>query len=305
MHSWFETKEYIEVHTPCLVSLPGTEVHLQYFELKQSVGSSVFLRSSPEIQMKRLLKANVEAIYELAPSFRKGDFGAWHSPEFLMLEWYKKGLSFKGMMDETIELICHLSHELQKVVPNCPCWQMSDFKILTVGEAFMKYANLELIDGDPDLQKKAVRSGVLSCIEGAPDFETNFFKIMLEKIEPALKALKLCVLKDFPASMAILSEVEGPIAKRFEIYINGIELCNAFLEELDPSLNRARIQAALKERKELNYPLMALPLEFLEDLTELAKQEIVVSGNALGIERLLAILLGSDLSQVQAFYSKD
>ncbi len=301
IREWFAAKHYLEVHSPNLVATPGTEVHLQYFKVLDPHRNPRFLRSSPELSLKRYLSKGVEALFELAPSFRRGDQGTWHSPEFLMLEWYKRGLSYSGMISETIELVCFLSEGLARRKRATNVLKYDEFRILTLGEAFEEFVGFPLIDGDPYLQVKARQAGILSCLEGAGDFETNFFKILLERIEPALAKLGPCILKDYPASMAILSKVEGQVAQRFELYLNGVELCNAFCEELSPKLNLDRIKQANRQRQGLDYDVPAIPEAFLEDLKAAVFREQVYSGNALGVERLLACLTEANFRELNPF----
>jgi lysyl-tRNA synthetase class 2 len=122
---------------------------------------------------------------------------------------------------------------------------------MSVDEAFREFGGLSLIDLDPGLARKARELGISSVGED-DDFETAYFKILVERVEPRLERLGGVVLYDYPASQAVLAKVEGDRAKRFEFYLGGVELCNAFLELIDPAENRRRIEAAYARRGELS-----------------------------------------------------
>lgn len=293
IRGFFEAKGYLEVDTPILVKTPGTETYLRYFETKWLDHTHrphpLWLRSSPEIHMKKLCAQGHDKIFQMAPCFRnQGELSDWHNPEFTMLEWYEKNKTFSDLMDDTEQLITQ-SFEIVRSALNI---KHSDFSFtrISVHEAFERFCNVHLIDQDPELPSKLARQGIESISEN-DDFESAFFKALLERVEPALSKLQAVTLFDYPASQAALSKVEGTKAKRMETYINGIELSNGFLELLDPTENQKRIQDSNVTRQKLGFEVPYEDEDFYESMKILQDQQQPLIGNALGFDRLLALIL--------------
>ncbi len=288
IRNFFGQRDYLEVDTPIAVLVPGTEVHLRYFKTEwhdvRGCPHPLYLRSSPELHMKRVLTQGVPKIFQLAPSFRNhGEVSDWHHPEFTMLEWYEAGISFNDFMMQTESLLreTHVAMGSALLMPKT-------FTKISVTEAFKEWAGIDLIDQDPNLGELGCLKGIFS-VNRTDDFETAFFKILLDSIEPKLKELKGAILYDYPPSQAALSVVRDGVAKRFEFYIHGIELCNAFEELLDPRQNLKRFEESNKQRAAHGYEVPGVDHEFLSNLSRGLPQ---CSGNALGFDRWLAMLLG-------------
>ena len=296
---FFETRGYLEVQTPILVRVPGAEVNLDYFSSEwediDGYKQKMYLRSSPELHLKRLINEGMDKIFEIAPSFRnKGERLNWHNPEFLMLEWYERDLGFDQMMDMTEELILFLWDQMKEKYPDRVIARPGRFKRISMREAFLSWAGVELIDEDSQLWLKAKKQGVLS-IKDNDDFETSFFKILIEKIEPRLKKEGCCILYDYPASQAALSVVDGKVAKREEFYINGVEISNAFLELAGYQKNKQRI--SMINQKRILRSKEVFDLDFKDGYFNSFLNPTsfkICSGNALGIQRLLSCILGED-----------
>lgn len=296
IRNFFDAREYIEVQTPILTSHPGAEVYLDYFQTswQQYVGHDrrdLFLRSSPELFLKSLLLEGHEKIYEIGSCFRNGsEFGPWHHPEFTMLEFYQQGVSYEDFMKLTAELFGYLAAELNQV--GCDVAELCfDFELIykiSVFDAFKQYLHIDLVDKDPDLAKK-VSAKLCPSIKKTDDFETAYYKCILEVLEPVFKSKDVVLFYDFPPSQAALSEKLGGVAKRFEYYINGVEVSNAFLELSDKERNKSRMQEINDKRKILNkshidYDSPPLPL--------LQKNLPLSCGNAIGVDRLISLLTG-------------
>jgi elongation factor P--(R)-beta-lysine ligase len=297
IRGFFKARGYLEIDTPIVVPAPGTEIYLDYFPTRwddfKGQGHELFLRSSPELHMKQALADGCPKIYQMAPCFRNGgEFAEWHHPEFTMLEWYEAGIGFEDFVQQTEDLLVTTIEAMAlplralgitglTVPPKMPR--------LSVYEAFERFAKIKLADKDEGLAAKAIAAGVNSVTK-ADDFETAFFKILIEKIEPGLVTLGPSVLWDYPPSQAALSRVEGGRAKRFEIYWNRVELCNGFFELLDPQENRRRIQEANCRRLQLG---KVTPFEDTGFIAALDKGIPPSCGNALGFDRWLAILAGA------------
>jgi lysyl-tRNA synthetase class 2 len=334
------------VDTPLLVVCPGVEVHLGYFSSAwvDAAGRehTLFLRSSPELHMKRALAIGLRRIFQIATCFRNGgELTPWHHPEFTMLEWYEAGIGFEAIIDQTEDLLRFTREELASSLPGSVTLRLPPrFRRLSVEEAFKEFGGLSLVDGDPGLARKACELGIPTVLED-DDFETAYFKILVERVEPGLAGLGGAVLYDYPASQAVLAKVEGGWAKRFEFYLGGVEICNGFLELTDPAENRRRIEGAYARRAELlsgdasardkgetgrdgscsNAPRPGLlPVPAPGSLPELAPEPAPdeeffraleagippCAGNALGFDRWLALLLGLEgIARVIPFRESD
>ncbi|NRA45643.1 MAG: hypothetical protein HRU09_11865 [Oligoflexales bacterium] len=301
----FEKNKYLEVDTPIGVLCPGTEVHLDYFETNwldyRGKSHALSLRSSPELHMKQVLSHGLPRIFQFAPCFRNGgELSEWHNPEFIMLEWYEVGISFEGFIDETERLLrsshATLSDRFGEEVIQLKFPEKLQY--FTLASAFEEFAGIKLIDGDVDLAAKARQAGLHSPAKN-DDFETAFFKVLIERIEPELARFPAVVLYDYPPSQAALARVEGGYAKRFEFYFHGVELCNGFFELLGSDDNRQRIRESNAQRAELGKPV---PNEDEAFYAALDHGIPPCCGNALGFERWLAVLLGArSLDQVMPF----
>jgi elongation factor P--(R)-beta-lysine ligase len=292
---FFHREDYLEVETPIVVSCPGTELHLDYFETTilnfEQIPQIAWLRSSPEIHLKKLLACGYSRIFELARCFRNcEEKSSWHHHEFNLLEWYQEGISFDNFMQQTYDYLkfCYENLKIEKLC--APSFSLpNNFLKISIYEAFNKYCGFDLIDLDPDIALKAKKNDIYS-VKVTDDFETAFFKILLEKIEPELKTERAIFLYDYPPSQAALAKIKGNRAKRFELYIDGIELCNAFLEETDPRENRIRIQETNKKRQALRKPIPCEDEDFYSAIEAIKGK--TYCGNALGFDRWLSILMG-------------
>jgi lysyl-tRNA synthetase class 2 len=293
---YFSQRGYFEVDTPVITICPGTEVHLQYFDTSwvDSQGShhNRFLRSSPELHMKRIVARGIGKVFQLGPCFRNhGELSPWHNPEFFMLEWYQVGQSYMGLIDET-ENFLRETAEAMASVTGVASNRILPVKIerLKVADAFLEFAKIPMIDGDPELARKAIAAGVIS-VRPSDDFETSFFKILIEVIEPALEKLGACVLYDYPPSQAALAVVDQGRACRFEFYAGRVELCNGFYELTGEQENRNRALEAMNARRACGYDEVPLDEEFFKDMSAFSSP---CGGNALGFDRWLTLLSGGE-----------
>lgn len=293
---FFETQQYEEIQTPILVPCPGTELHLNYFKSEwmnyDHSKLDLWLRSSPELHMKQALATlDFHAIFQFATCFRNfGECSHWHHPEFMMVEWYKTGITFDAYIQETQDLLSYsLAYMKDRLGKDIAGLTLGPIQKLTVKEAFLEFAGVVLMDQDPDLAKKVQGKGSqFISIQAKDDFETAYFKILIDIIEPALTKMQSCILYDYPPSQAALARVENGVAKRFEFYIQGVELCNGFDELVNPDENRKRIAETQKMRKHLGKEVTR------EDEDFYAAMDIGLApccGNALGFDRWLALIL--------------
>ena len=296
IRNFFGHRDYLEIDTPIAVICPGTEVHLQYFRTQwedfRGQSHAYFLRSSPELHMKQALALGAHRIFQMAPCFRNGgELAQWHHPEFTMLEWYEAHLSFDSFMTQTEELLRETLAQVSPLARSLgltPIDLPKKFGRITVAEAFERFAQINLIDLDENLAAKGIAQGALS-LRPDDDFETAYFKILIEKIEPGLAASGAVILYDYPPSQAALATVRDGKAKRCEVYIGRVELANGFEELLDSNLNQDRIRESHIRRSQLGSDV---PEEDLDFYAALSQGIPPCCGNALGLDRWLAVLLG-------------
>ena len=300
VRDFFGTRGGLEIDTPVVVPAPGTEIYLRYFPTAwkdvRGKDHALFLRSSPELHMKQAMAEGAKQVFQLAPCFRSGgELASWHHPEFTMLEWYERDIGYGQFINQTEDLLRHTLERMKKVAEiRLP----ARLPRLTVAEAFHQFAGIRLVDGDPELARVAKAAGCPS-VRGSEDFETAFFKVLLDKVEPGIQTLGSVVLTDYPPSQAALAVVKDGVAKRFEFYVNGVELSNGFEELLDAKANRQRIDEANGKRRALGFEIPGDDPAFHRAM---AKGLPPCCGNALGFDRWLALILGeTNLDRVIPF----
>lgn len=280
IREWFRMQEFVEVETPVLTRTPGQEPHLSVFETRAQTASGVddaYFITSPEYALKKLLAAGFPKIFELARCFRNNEpTGVLHNPEFTMLEWYRADTDYQGIMNDVEQMVSWIARELWKI-KDFDCKIKVDltapWERLSVKDAFACYASV-------DIEKEFERS----------DFEDWFFKTFLTRIEQKLGKERPTILYDYPACMAALARLKQDdprYAERFEVYVNGIELANAFSELTDPDEQRKRFLHEQEQRKADGKPVYPLDESFLSALSEMPR----CGGIALGVDRLAMCLL--------------
>lgn len=299
LRQFFAERAFVEVDTPLLVPAPGLEVHLDAVP----VGPGGYLITSPEFQMKRLLCAGFPRIYTVCKSFRANERGHLHSSEFTMLEWYRAFVGIEHILRDTETLVASLcvavrgtssiamvdDRGAQRTIDVTPPWIQ-----MTVADAWRAHAGIEL-DGDEDadaLRTKVRRAGI--DIGTATRWDDVFYTVFVDRVEPALAAMdRPVVLVDWPARLPALArrKPDDPRwVERFEVYIGGVELCNAYGELTDPVEQRARCAADLAARDTRGLSSYPLDERFLSALDEGLPP---CAGIALGVDRLFMLLTGS------------
>jgi lysyl-tRNA synthetase class 2 len=251
------------------------------------------LHTSPEFPMKRLLAAGSGDIWQLARVFRDGERGRLHHPEFTLLEWYRVGWDHHRLMGEVAELVTGLldDHRLGPV------------ETLTYREAFVAHAGLDPFTADRATWRDAASRHGIDCA-GLDDADLDGWRdlLLVHAVEPNLGQGRLTFLHDYPASQAALARArdgDPPLAERFELYWQGIELANGFHELTDPAEQRRRIVADLARRSTLGLPAVPVDDRLLAALDHGLP---ACAGVAVGIDRLLMLKLGLDsIDQVLAF----
>jgi lysyl-tRNA synthetase class 2 len=296
--SFFAARGYQEVETPYAVPAPGEEVHLRSFATQfrttAGVAHPLWLHTSPEFAMKRLLAAGSGPIFQLARVWRNEEGSARHAPEFTMLEWYRPGAGFASLMDETE---AYLRAVLPPVVTaNGITTSLARFERLTVAEAFGRFAGVDVLASAGDAAALARDAG--AALRAGEDWEDLYFRLMLERVEPHLGRDHPTFLTHWPAAQAALARrdpADPCVALRFEIYVCGLELANAFEELTDPAEQRARFVADRARRHGLFGEDWPMDEDFLQSLAALP----ACAGIALGFDRLAMLTSGArDIAQV-------
>lgn len=293
VRAFFRARGYLEVETPYAVPVPGEEVHLRPARLAEPLdgpeGRRRFLHTSPEFAMKRLLAAGAGPIFQLARVWRLGDESPLHAPEFTLLEWYRPGFGLDDLIEETFAL-------LRATLPPEVSWggrsnRLDAYERLSVPEAFARHAGVDLLAHLDDRDALAAAAGITP--RPAETWQDVFFRILIERIEPELGRTRPTFLTHWPRSEAALARLDPAdprLALRFELFVCGIELANAFVELTDAEEQRRRFLADRALRARL-YGDEGWPLD--EDFLAALPAMPEAAGIALGFDRLALLATGA------------
>ncbi|MFO7534957.1 MAG: EF-P lysine aminoacylase EpmA [Kiritimatiellia bacterium] len=280
IRSFFITRDFLEVETPVRVSTPALELHID----AESSGAA-WLRTSPELHMKRLLAAGYPRLFQIGPCFRAGERGRFHHPEYTMLEWYRAGADNTAILADMRDLLRQAAREVlggsRLPAVSGPVDVGAAWAVLTVSEAFRTFAGW-----DP-----------------AEAYDADRFDLdLMQKVEPALPRDRPCVLTEYPAAAAALARLkpgDARVAERWELYAGGVELANAYTELTDPDEQESRFHECAEARRRLGKTLYPLDRAFLGALRSGMPP---CAGVALGVDRLAMLFAGAEsLDGVMAF----
>jgi len=279
IRSFFIDRGYLEVETPHRIPANAPEPHIDAV-----ASGTCALHTSPELAMKRMLAAGYEQLFQICRVWREGERGQFHLPEFTLLEWYRTGIDYNALMNECMELLfvlvpegklCRRGRTIELAMP----WQK-----LTVAEAFTQYASMEL--------NQALATN-------------RFEEILTSEVEPHLGKQKPTFLTEYPSSLAALARTkpgEPQVAERFELYIDGLELANAFSELTDAEEQRHRFEADEELRRTAGKAPYPLPEKFLAELATMPE----AAGIAFGLDRLIMLITETEkIDDVVAFGPDD
>ncbi|WP_406871139.1 EF-P lysine aminoacylase EpmA [Thioclava sp. 'Guangxiensis'] len=305
LRQWFADQDFLETDPACLQTSPGNEAHLHAFATDllghDGVAHRMYLHTSPEFTMKKILAAGEPRIFAFAHVWRNREAGTRHSAEFTMLEWYRAGEPYDRLIEDAHAMLAiatracgadHLQYRGMTCDPFAPVERIS------VAQAFQTYAGIDLLaschaDGTTDraaLAAECARVGfAIAEDDGWSDIVS---KVLVDRVEPHLGHGRITVLDRYPTAEAALARpcADDPReAERFELYACGVELANAFGELTDPAEQRRRFEAEMDEKERIYGERYPLDEEFLQAL-ELMPD---ASGIALGFDRLVMLATGA------------
>ncbi|WP_257460594.1 EF-P lysine aminoacylase EpmA [Archangium lipolyticum] len=294
---------YLEVDTPLLIPAPGMEPHITAFEVpfvpETDVGQrrTLYLHTSPEYAMKRLLADGAGPIFQICKVFRNGEVSKTHNPEFTMLEFYRPQADYHAIMADLEGALA----EADRAVGGGGFFSQTPYERLSVRDAVLRATGVDL-RACPDgasLKRAAEAAGVRTG--DATLFDDVFFHLFLQKVEGTLGWERPTYLTEYPASMASLARLkpgDPSVAERTELYARGLELANGFSELTDPVEQRARLLEEQEFRRKADRAVYPLDERFLDAVGRMPPS----AGIAVGLDRILMLLLGVEsISDVLLF----
>ncbi len=290
IRDFFAQREVLEVETPALSAATVTDPHLASLAVPAGPEGTLFLQTSPEFAMKRLLAAYGVPNYQIARAFRSDEAGRRHNLEFTLLEWYRPGFDHHRLMDEVEDLL----RGLLGVGPA----ERVGYSVL-----FRRHVGLDPVEADePSLAARAMTHGLSSTAAVAMDRDGCLDFLFSHVVQPALDPARPVFVYDFPASQAALARIRPdpvPVAERFEVFLAGMELANGYHELNDAEEQAARFVADLERRRCLGLPEPAPDGRLLAALRHGLPD---CAGVALGVDRLVMAATGaSHIREVMAF----
>ena len=283
IRAFFKAQDFLEVDTPIRAPAVIPEANIEVYE-----SEGWYLAASPELHMKRLLAAGYDKLFQFSHCFRKSDRGLWHNPEFILLEWYRKGFGYLSMIHDMEQMTAAVADNLGmgstityrgRKIDITPPWQR-----ITVRDAFINTS-----EWDPVTYYDPVR------------FDVEF----IARVLPSFSPDRPTVLLDYPAPAASLAKLKPEnrlVAERAEVFIGGLELANAYSELTDAGEQAVRFKDAIDEIKQERGKEMEAPHRFLDAVTRLPE----CGGIALGVDRLAMLFCdAASIDEVMAFTSDD
>ena len=296
VRDYFASRQVLEVQTPLLSASAVSEPQIESIAAAPQQGPALYLQTSPEYPMKRLLAAGIGDCYEVCPVFRDGESGRQHNPEFTMIEWYRVGFGVAELQPD-VDRLLRAAIEGLRVLP--PARQV------TYREAIGETCGLDCATAGPrEVEAVLLDRGVAPLAAGEQDRDSWLDLLMATVVGPGLGRDGPVFVRDYPASQAALARVRDsgdgwPVAERFELYLDGIELANGFHELGDVLEQRRRFTQDLQKRQQRGQRLAPLDERFLAALAEGLPD---CAGVALGFDRLVMVALGlASIDDAMAF----
>lgn len=286
----FAASGALEVETPSLSRTGVTDVHLASVAA-EVCGQRYFLHTSPEYAMKRLLAAGYGDLWQIARVYRDGESGRWHSPEFTLVEWYRLGMNHHALMEDVERLMAALLRTNRNLEAT---------ERLSYAQAVERHAGLDAFAATPSaIIERLSQAGIDVPAGLETDRDACLDLLVGTVVGPQLGSNRLTFVYDYPASQAALARIRGPVASRFELYLDGLELANGFHELGDAAEQRARFMQDLETRRQRGLPTMPVDEHFLAALEHGLPD---CAGVALGFDRVMMCATGARrIEEVVAF----
>ncbi|MFN4191375.1 MAG: EF-P lysine aminoacylase EpmA [Tabrizicola sp.] len=305
LRAWLAEAGFTEVDPAALATSPGNEAHLHGFATR-AIGTDglprpMYLHTSPEFAMKKLLAAGETRIHAFSHVWRNRERGPLHSPEFTMLEWYRAGETYEVLMADTMAFLRLAAREAGAKVLRCRdrvCDPFLEPERLSVAEAFMVHAGVDLMasiraDGATDPERLAAELDRIGLRRAADDTWSDMLsRVLSEKVEPKLGDGRVTILDRYPAAEAALARKlpgDARVAERFEVYACGVELANGFGELTDAVEQRRRFEAEMAEKARVYGESYPLDEDFLAALQAMP----AAAGIAMGFDRVVMLATGA------------
>ncbi|MBT4541808.1 MAG: EF-P lysine aminoacylase GenX [Candidatus Magasanikbacteria bacterium] len=285
IREFFWEKGFLEVEVPLIVRHPGQEPNLSPMEVivkdERNKEYQGYLHTSPEYALKKVLAAGYTNVFSLGKCFRNNEsFGGDHNPEFTMLEWYRKEVDFHALMDDCEKMYIHIEKKVHKKIKEV------SWKRLHMRDLWKQYigVNLDMYQTTEAIFALCKQKGY--TVDEKETYEALFYRIFLNEIEPKIKEIPFLIIHHYPKQMASLARIskEDPLyAERFELYIDGVEIANAFSELTDKEEQKQRLKKEQQQRKEEQKETYEVDNDFIDAVGQLP----ACAGIALGVDRLV------------------
>lgn len=274
IREFFASQGVVEVHTPKLLENPTTDVYIDSLsvEINRGIGLSQmrYLHTSPELEMKKLIASGSGDIYQICTVFRDNEQGEQNTNEFSLLEYYRLGFDMHQLIDDVANLLKKLGFA-------------DPIRKISYAQAFLEFADIDILNTDfitlKDIAKKHQLSSDFEWIE---DLQIFLFTYL---VEPKLAQIPICFVYDYPSGQSALAKVCDGVARRFELYINGVEIANGYDELQTQGDYQTQFEREIKKRQLLKKQATAIDNKFLKHLDNPLPQ---CSGVAIGLDRMLS-----------------
>ena len=305
IRAWFNERGFVEVETACLQVSPGNETHLHAFKT-EAIGTDLarrylYLHTSPEFAMKKLLAAGEEKIFTFAPVFRNREQGALHAPEFMMLEWYRAGERYESLWNDCAALLkiaAETTGHTDWAYRGRTCEPLKKYDWLTLNQAFWQFTDIPLHDTYDatrvDRDALAHHAKAQGFHVGSEDTWSDIFsRVLTQEIEAGLGNFQPDMLCEYPVHEAALARplpADPKVAERFELYVCGVELANGFGELNDPTEQRRRFEKWMDDKERIYGERYPVDEDFLAALAHMPP----ACGCAMGFDRLVMLATGAE-----------